>query len=48
MTTNENAEHTVHTPDPGRGRGALFYAIAGGLVTSLIETLLHHIHLIWN
>lgn len=48
MTTPENTDHTIHTPDPGRGRGALFYAIAGGLITSVIDTLLQHIHLIWT
>lgn len=37
-----------HVPDPESGAGALFYAILGGLATTGVLALLHHIHVIWS
>lgn len=37
-----------HPPDPTGWKGALFYAVAGGLIASLILAVLHHIHLVWS
>lgn len=37
-----------HAPDPTSWKGALFYAVAGGLIASVILAVLHHIHLVWS